>query len=84
MYDASWTRLRELTLGYALNSATFQERTKLQSVTFSVTGRNLWLLTDVVGIDPETNLTGASNGRGMDYFNSPGTRSYVFSIAVNY
>ncbi len=84
VYDASWTRLRELTLGYALNSATFQERTKLQSVTFSVTGRNLWLLTDVVGIDPETNLTGASNGRGMDYFNSPGTRSYVFSIAVNY
>ncbi len=84
VYDASWTRLRELTLGYALSSATFQERTQLQSVTFAVTGRNLWLLTDVVGIDPETNLTGASNGRGMDYFNSPGTRSYVFSITVNY
>ena len=84
VYDASWTRLRELTLGYSLSSAAFQKRTKLQSVTFSVTGRNLWLLTDVVGIDPETNLTGASNGRGMDYFNSPGTRSYIFSIAVNY
>ncbi|MEQ9438324.1 MAG: SusC/RagA family TonB-linked outer membrane protein [Cyclobacteriaceae bacterium] len=84
VYDASWTRLREVTLGYSLNSSAFRERTKLQSVTFSVTGRNLWLLTDVVGVDPETNLTGTSNGRGMDYFNSPGTQSFIFSLSVNY
>ncbi|KKM70722.1 hypothetical protein LCGC14_1437890 [marine sediment metagenome] len=84
VYDASWTRLREVTLGYSLNSKTFQDSTKLQSVNFSITGRNLWLLTDVVGVDPETNLTGASNGRGMDYFNSPGTESFIFSLSINF
>ncbi|MBT9190419.1 SusC/RagA family TonB-linked outer membrane protein [Zobellia russellii] len=84
VYDASWTRLREVTLGYSLNSEAFRKSTKLQSVTFSVTGRNLWLLTDVVGVDPETNLTGASNGRGMDYFNSPGTQSFIFSLSINF
>ncbi len=84
IYDASWTRLRELTLSYNLSSEGFRERTKLESVTFSVTGRNLWLMTDMIGVDPETNLTGTSTGRGMDYFNSPGTRSFIFTLTVNY
>jgi hypothetical protein len=33
-------------------------------------GRNLWLWTEAdLGQDPETNLTGNSNGRGLQYFN---------------
>ena len=36
------------------------------------------------GVDPETSLLGsASPARGFDYFNSPQTRSYVFSLTLN-
>jgi len=82
--DATFTRLRELSLGYTLNSAGFREKTKLSSVTFTATGRNLFLWTDLQGIDPATNQTGVSNAAGLDYFTNPSTRSYVFSISVNY
>lgn len=82
--DGSWTRLRQLSLSYRLDSEKFRNATKLQSVEFSVTGRNLILWTKVVGIDPDTNLSGTPAGRNMDYFNSPGTRSYLFTLKVNY
>jgi len=82
--DGSWTRLREVSLSYSLTSEKFREKTKLQSIDFALRGRNLLLWTDVVGIDPETSLDGATNSRGQDYFNNPGTKSYIFSIAINY
>jgi len=82
--DGSWTRLRQLSLSYRLDSEKFRKVTKLQSIEFSATGRNLILWTKVVGIDPDTNLSGTPAGRNMDYFNSPGTRSYIFSLKVNY
>lgn len=82
--DGSWTRLRQLSLSYRLDTEAFKKATKLQSVEFSVTGRNLLLWTKVVGIDPDTNLSGGPAGRNMDYFNTPGTRSFLFTLKVNY
>jgi hypothetical protein len=82
--DASWSRLRELSLSYTLNSAGFRKATRFSSVSLSVTGRNLALWTDYKGIDPETNLTGANNGRGIDYFQNPNTRSVLFTVSLNY
>lgn len=78
------TRLREVSIGYSINGAKFKAKTKLQSIDFSISGRNLALWTKYTGIDPETNLTGPSNGRGLDYFNNPSTRSYFFTIKINY
>ena len=82
--DGSWTRLRELTLSYSLKGAKFRKASKLSSIDFSFTGRNLFILTDFVGNDPDTNLTEVSTTRGIDYFNNPGTKSYVFKIIINY
>ncbi len=84
LQDATFTRLRELSLSYRLSNAAFRERTKLSAVTFSVTGRNLLLWTDLVGVDPEVNQTGVSNGFGLDYFTNPSTESYLFSIQITY
>ena len=48
-----------------------------------LSGRNLALWTDYSGIDPETNLTGPIGvGRGVDYFNSPNTRSWVIALQL--
>lgn len=82
--SAQWTRLREISLGYSLNSPAFRSATKLTSIDFSLTGRNLFLWTDFKGNDPETNLTGPTNGRGLDYFNNPATKSWVFTLKINY
>ncbi|MEO5978114.1 MAG: SusC/RagA family TonB-linked outer membrane protein [Chryseolinea sp.] len=82
--DATWSRLRELTLSYTINTDGFRSFTKLQSVTFGVTGRNLFLWTPYRGIDPDTNLTGPSNGRGLDYFQNPNTRSVLAKLTVNF
>lgn len=82
--DGTRTRLREIALSYSLSGNKFRAVTKLQSIDFTVTGRNLVLWTKYTGIDPETNLTGPSNGRGLDYFNNPSTRSLLFSVKINY
>jgi TonB-linked SusC/RagA family outer membrane protein len=84
---ATNTRIREITLSYSLNSPGFRAATKLTSIDFSLTGRNLLIVgPDVkyIGNDPETNLTGSTNGRGIEYFNNPATRSYLFTIKINY
>lgn len=85
IYDGSVVRLRELSFSYSLHSAAFRKATKLTSVDFGFTGRNLVLWTPYVGVDPESNQTQAgSQARGEDWFTNPSTKSYVFSIRIAY
>ncbi len=82
--DGSWTRLREVSLGYSIGGPKFRNATKLGSIDLSVSGRNLKLWTKVKGIDPEVNQSGVDNGFGIEYFTNPSTRSWVFSVKINY
>ncbi|MEE9437487.1 MAG: SusC/RagA family TonB-linked outer membrane protein, partial [Saprospiraceae bacterium] len=82
IFDTSWLRLRELTLAYQLPESVIGG--VFEGATISLTGRNLWLSTDYPGIDPETNLTGDSNGYGLDYFNMPNTKSYTATVKLNF
>ncbi|MET2986332.1 SusC/RagA family TonB-linked outer membrane protein [Aureibaculum conchae] len=82
--DASWTRFRELSLSYTLNSESFKKATGFQSIEFTASGRNLVIWTDVVGIDPDVNQFGVGRGKGLDYFSNPGARTYAFGIKFNY
>ncbi|MCP9236057.1 SusC/RagA family TonB-linked outer membrane protein [Lewinella sp. JB7] len=81
--DGSWTRLREATLAYTLPND-FLGNSGLDNVTIGITGRNLVLWTDFTGADPDTNLTGASKGRGLHYFTNPGTRSVLFNLKFGF
>jgi hypothetical protein len=84
VYDGSWVRLRDVSLSYTYkfkNGFT----PYIKDIVFTASGKNLWLSTDYPGIDPETSLTGASsNLTGFDYFNSPSTKSYIFSVKVDF
>ncbi len=83
IYDASWIRLREVGLSYTFNLK--DKIPVLHTLDLGFTGRNLWLKTDYPGVDPETSLLGAgSNINGWDYFNMPGSKSYIFSIKVGF
>ena len=81
VYDASWVRLREATLSYTLPKVA----NWLRNATIYATGRNLWLKTDYLGVDPETSLTGAgSQIGGFDYFNMPSTKSLIFGLRADF
>lgn len=84
MDDATWTKLRNVTLGYTVNSVNVSSRFAFESIRFSVTGRDLILWTKVRDVDPETNNYGVSIVSGMNYFNNPGTRSLLFNLQLNF
>jgi hypothetical protein len=81
--DGSWTRLRELTLSYDVNPSWLRNR-GISNLKLTATGRNLFLWTKFEGNDPDTNVSGVSASRGIDYFNNPSTRSYVFSLNLTF
>ncbi len=73
--DASFIKLRQISLTYALPSA-ISKKMHFQSVAVSAFANNIILWTAYKGVDPETSLAGPSNAQGLDYFNSPGIKSY--------
>jgi TonB-linked SusC/RagA family outer membrane protein len=82
--DGGFTRLREVSMAYSFDQPWVRRRLAVTSLDVRLAGRNLALWTDYSGVDPETNLTGPIGvGRGIDYFNSPNTRSWVVSVQVN-
>lgn len=57
--NASFLRLKNLTVGYDLSNKVLQGQKVVKGVRFAVTGRNLWTVTKYSGMDPEvdSNLT---------------------------
>jgi TonB-linked SusC/RagA family outer membrane protein len=80
MEPAGWARLRDISLSYDIPV----KKTVMKNLQVYVSGKNLLLYTPYAGIDPETNLEGANNGQGMDYFNNPGTKSYMVGLKVTF
>ena len=83
--DATWIKLREITAGYTFKGKIFGT-SKIKSINLGVTGRNLYLWTKDKGwyIDPESNLSGSSKGRGLQYFNHPTTKSIIFKTTITF
>ena len=82
--DGSWIRMRDVSLTYDLPS-NLLNKLPFSGVNIGLTARNLFLITDYSGIDPETNLTGdSSNVIGYDYFNNPNTKSYGFNVNLTF
>lgn len=80
--DGGFMKLREVSLSYTVD-ADWVRRSGFSTVDLRLAGRNLWLSTDYTGIDPESNLGGATASRGNEYFNNPQARSIVFSVGLN-
>lgn len=82
--DGGFVKLREVSVGYTIANTGLTRALGLSSIGLRLAGRNLGVWTDYTGIDPETNLGGAETGaRGVDWFNHPQTRSFVFSVDLN-
>ena len=82
--DGSYIRLRDISLRYDFPKKLLSN-TFINAINLTLNARNVFLITDYTGIDPETNLTSdASNVFGYDYFNNPNTRSYGAKLNITF
>ncbi|HET9431322.1 MAG TPA: hypothetical protein VFO70_09095, partial [Chitinophagaceae bacterium] len=83
VFDASWTRLRELSIGYKFPSSIF-DKTFIGGAELGITGRNLFLhAPNFPHFDPENNVLGVSNAQGLEFNGLPSTRNVGFYVKIN-
>lgn len=80
--DGSYVKLREIAVSYNV-PVDFAGRFGMSSIDLRLAARNLKTWTDYTGIDPETNLAGTTNLRGVDYFNNPQTRQFILTVGLH-
>jgi hypothetical protein len=82
VYDASFVKLREVSLGYSLPQSV-TGKTPFTKISFSLIGRNLAILyKKVPHLDPEAAVTGSGNIQGYEGGAIPSLRSYGFSVSL--
>jgi len=82
--DATWTRFREINLGYTISSNYLKQKLGLSSIGLELSGRNLFIISKVSGYDPDANVSGSGSGRGVIYFVNPPTKSFLFTLKLNF
>jgi len=89
--DGSFLRLREIGVAWTA-PAGLAAKLGARDATFQLTGRNLFLKTNYLGVDPETNAIGRDTGGGtdgnyleaVDAFGWPIARRIAFAIRLGY
>jgi len=75
IYDATWFRIRELSLSYHLPSR-ITSKTPFSSLDLSLFGHNVFMhAPNYPHLDPEQNVLGVSNAQGLEFNSLPQTRS---------
>ena len=83
IFDASFVKLREISIGRPLPSAWF-ENNFVRSATLSLTGRNLAILhKNAPNIDPDAALSN-SNVQGIENGQNPSVRSFGVNLNVTF
>lgn len=83
--DASYVKLRELTLAYRFNLPDgLSSRSGLENIRFAVTGRNLLTFSDFSYGDPVGSLAGSGNGQGFYHGVTPSARQYRASLTLGF
>ena len=74
--DASFLRLRNITLAYTFSGDKLHGKKYFDSIRFYAQGQNLLTWTKYRGFDPESNS-------GSNFFDYPTARQYTFGIDIN-
>ena len=79
--DASFVKLRELSLSYSLGNVI----KGISNLEISLMGRNLYSWDKYFGYDPETSAGGQSSVlRGVDFGNVPIPRTYTVALRASF
>jgi TonB-dependent starch-binding outer membrane protein SusC len=85
--DGSFLRLNNATLSYNVQPSRVGLGKAFQNIQFSVTGQNLFVLTDYSGFDPEVNTGSTSAGIqtfGIDRFTYPKARTFLIGLNLTF
>lgn len=77
-FDASYLKLREITLGYTIPHIKLTEKYMLRNVSVSLVARNLWMWSKARHIDPE------SGGIGYEDTQIPTPKSIGASVSLSF
>lgn len=84
IYDASYVKLREVDITYNLPQNLIADIGVIRGASFSVTGRNLWIIhKNLPHGDPEQTI-GDANLSGYQGGNLPATRNVTFNLQLNF
>jgi iron complex outermembrane receptor protein len=79
----NYLRLNNLTLGYTVRNAPWVFR----SMRFTLTGQNLFVITDFTGFDPEVNIDKNIDdvpSYGIEYTPYPSARTFSIGLNVSF
>ncbi|ASV29754.1 SusC/RagA family TonB-linked outer membrane protein [Maribacter cobaltidurans] len=85
--NGSFLRLNNATLAYNLSAENIGLGDFVQNIRFSITGQNLFTITDYSGFDPEVNTGSTSGGIqtfGVDYFTYPKARTFLVGLNLTF
>lgn len=83
--DASFVKLRELSIGYDLPRSILSSLKRVNNMRVSVTGRNLFMWAPYSGLDPEVaNFGAAAIRNNLDIGPYPPSRSVFFNLTVGF
>ncbi|MFS4417769.1 SusC/RagA family TonB-linked outer membrane protein [Maribacter sp. 2307ULW6-5] len=85
--NGSFLRLNNATLGYTLNPAKIGLEDWINNFRLTVTGQNLFVITDYSGFDPEVNTGNETDGIqtfGIDRFTYPSPRTLLIGLNVSF
>lgn len=85
--DGSFFRLNNMTLGYSFNTDAMGLGSWLQEMRLSLTGQNLFVITDYTGYDPEVNQDRSVDGIqsfGIDLNGYPKARTFMIGLYVTF
>jgi iron complex outermembrane receptor protein len=80
--DGDFLKLSNATLAYNFGSIN-----SFENITVSLTGQNLFVITNYTGFDPEVNTVNLRNGvpsSGIEYVPYPTARSFLLSVAFSF
>ncbi|MDZ7606396.1 MAG: TonB-dependent receptor [Cyclobacteriaceae bacterium] len=82
--DASYIRLKNLTVGYTFDQNIIS-KLKVRSLRIYASGTNVWTWTNYSGADPEVNsLDGSTTAQGLDLYTFPQVRTILFGLNLGF
>lgn len=83
--DADFLRLNNATLGYNIKAQELGFGEAIKNIRLTLTGENLFIITNYTGFDPEVNTGNSSGGVktfGVDRYTYPKARTFLFGLNV--
>jgi TonB-linked SusC/RagA family outer membrane protein len=84
VYDASFVKLREVVLSYALPTSIFGKVKAFKGIDLSLIGRNLWIIHKNTPYSDPEEIVSAGNYQGYQGGAYPAVKTYTFNVKLRF